>query len=154
LLLNNYTKGGKFSRDVVWRRTELHPLPFCQIDDQFSFQRVAPYRPAVIRGGENRTTRNCKSQMGEWYPAAWTSTLDACTRDDSMPCSSRLQSDCHADLNKLSLCHGGGEQAPAVSNAGEVAVPGAVWSDIRCLKIATRQRDVTLERLQTAPRRG
>jgi len=37
---------------------------------------------------------------------------------------------------------------------GEVAVPGAVWSDIRCLKIATRQRDVTLERLQTARRRG
>jgi len=35
---------------------------------------------------------------------------------------------------------------------GEVAVPGGVWSDRRCLKIAPRQRDVTLERLQTARR--
>jgi len=26
---------------------------------------------------------------------------------------------------------------------GDVAVPGGVWSDRQCLKVATRQRDVT-----------
>jgi len=33
---------------------------------------------------------------------------------------------------------------------GDVAVPGGVWSDRRCRKIATRKRGVTRDRLQTA----
>jgi len=56
----------------------------------------------------------------------------------------------HFDLNEIAVyldgqqvqCHGEGEQAPAVSDAG------GVWSDRQCLKIATIQRDVTLERFQ------